>query len=235
MFGTPTPARFDPLLPSGGLAAEAAGDGAGRSNMTGLLALNLLLLAFFILLTALSSREGAKTRAVLDSVQDSFGGSRIVSDGGAGAPGAAGAESAEARLQAALGQLFQNMLPLVVRRETPQGAETYLELSAGTFFGPGRTAFQPGRRVLLERLAVALSQALGGGLDFQFQLLHSAGQGAAAARLATERTAAMAAELVRQGVAPARLTVGLFLSEERAARVRLVLQVRRPASDAGPA
>jgi len=223
-------ADFDPPPLDGGLSV--ADGGAGRSNMTSLLALKLLLLAFFILLTALSSRESLKARAVLDSVQDSFGGSLLLSDRNEGPASAAAAQTAEGRLQAALGQLFQNMLPLSGRQETSRGAEVFFELSAGTFFGPGRTAFQPGRRLLLERLAVALSQAAANGVDFEFQLLHSAGQGAAAAELATERTAAMAAELARQGVAPERLTVGLLPQEGRtaqASRVRLVLRVLRPA------
>jgi outer membrane protein OmpA-like peptidoglycan-associated protein len=158
----------------------------------------------------------------------------LLSDSADDQSSAAGAQSAEMRVQEALGQLFQNMLPLSGRRESRQGSEVFLELSAGTFFGPGRTAFQPGRRVLLERLAVALSQAAASGVDFELQLFHSAGQGAAAASLATERTAAMAAELARQGVAPARLTVGLLPPDGRAAaRVRIVLRVATAAAATG--
>lgn len=205
--------------------------GAARSNMTSLLALKLLLLAFFILLTSFSSRESLKTQAVLDSVQNSFGGSLLLSDSAQGQPSLAAAESAEARLQVALSQFFQDMLPLVRQRKTPQGVEMLMELSAGTFFGPGRTAFQPGRRLLLERLAVALSQAAESGVEFEFLLQHSAGQGAAAASLATERAASIAAELARQGVAPQRLTVGLLPQDGRsgpAAKVRMVLRLLRP-------
>ena len=212
------------------------GSGAGASNMTSLLALKLLLLAFFILLTAISSRESLKTQAVLASVHDTFSGGLLVAARTESRPLSDGPQSAAAKAQAALGQLFQSMLPLVEKAEGPRGSEMLLELSAGTFFGPGRTSFQPGRRVLLQRLAVALAQAEASGVDFEFSLLHSAGRSTAAAALATERAAAMAAELSRQGVAPERLVVGLLPDGELArqgARVRLLLQVKRTSAAAG--
>ena len=102
--------------------------------------------------------------------------------------------------------------------------------AACTFFASGGSSFQPGRRLLLQRLATALGAAERRGVDYEFALLHSNGRGAAEAALAAKRMAAMALELSRYGAAAQRVAVGLFPGageEKRGHRVRLVLRVNR--------
>jgi hypothetical protein len=201
------------------------------SNMTTMLGLMLLLLAFFILLNAMSSLEVMKANAVLESVHKTFSGRLGAQRNLAAQRTAADSLRASHEVQAVLGHLLEPLVPVVYKESTPRGPVMILELSAGTFFGPRRTSFQPGRRQLLQRLAGALGKAERRGVDYDFALLHSSGQDAGEATLATARMAAMATELTRHGAAEQRVTVGLFPRHGPANRgqsVRFVLRVNLP-------
>jgi len=211
-----------------GLAKTPRPTKGDDSSMATLLGLKLLLLAFFILLNAMSSLEALKANAVLQSVHNAFSGPLAVERNFAVERAANGLLPASDRVQAALGHLFQPLLPVVYKENSPRGSVLILELSAGTFFGPRRTSFQPGRRLLLQRLAGALGEAERGGVDYDFALLHSSGRDAGEATIATMRMAAMATELSRHGAAEQRVVVGLFPGrdeQKRGHQVRFVLRV----------
>ncbi len=149
-----------------GVAPVPPGPAPGRDpNIVALLSLKLLLLGFFILLNALSQYEEDRTRRVLISVNQAFDGRVDVRESEQDYPSALGPLEREASLLDAVGQLLDALLPAVRTTTSHDGTRLRLELSAGSIFQPGGTALQPGRALLLRRLAGALTAERRGELD----------------------------------------------------------------------
>ncbi|WP_119459774.1 hypothetical protein [Rhodospirillaceae bacterium SYSU D60014] len=126
----------------------------GNVTHATLLSLQLLLLAFFALLTALSSFEGDRSRLVIDSLQSAFA-SPLAE------PAARTAvERSEflvlQRLQEAVGDLVRTEIPLTRVARTEPGRAMRLDLPAEAFFGAGEARLNPMQRSLFERLVAAL-------------------------------------------------------------------------------
>lgn len=108
-----------------------------------------------------------------------------------------------------------------------------LELSKNAVFRAGESRLQPGRHLLLDRLAEALTAERFQALNYRVELLHGLGSAQdMARRLAAERVANLARQLAARGVPEDRLSVGTYRSETE--RVRFVLWIFEP-SPKGPA
>lgn len=196
----------------------------GDANIKGFLSLNLLLLAFFILLNARSSYEAIKVNAVLDSVYRAFNGRVPVETNLSTQSAAIGPLEQATFFIDKLGRLFDSMVPAVHRENTPRGPIMVLELSEGTIFRPGEITLQPGRQLLLERLVETLRETTSPLISYRFEVLHglTGGTGTNASQ-AFRRMSALAEYLVQQGVPLETLSVGTYAADQ--ARVRFVFRV----------
>ena len=213
-------------------ASRQHGDRRGDPGVVALLSLNLLLLGFFILLNALSQYEEQRARMVLESVNKAFNGRVDVPE--SHAPFAAGLGPLE-RTKAMIrqvGRLFRSLIPAVRSEVSADGARLQLELPAETLFQPAGVPLQPGRHLLLRRLAAALAGEDGAGLDYEVELLHGVPDDALAAlsaapseALEIQRMGALARLLVRLGVPADKLSVGLLPGQP--GKVQLVVEAYR--------
>lgn len=130
----------------------------GDKNIIALLSLKLLLLAFFILLTALSSFEEQKTRAVLESVNETFSGRSTPSRHSVSFTQALDNLDDKAELVAEIGKLFESVIPAIEKKIG--ASQKYLRLSMKTemLFNGGERDLASGRELLLKRLSDALQR-----------------------------------------------------------------------------
>ncbi len=205
-------------------------DGKERDlNLVAMLSLYLLLLAFFILLNALSRLESDRTRTVIESINEAF-------DGQVRAPSSAKPYSAAlgpledaAALIEELRQLFDSMLPAIASETAADGPVLRLELSAEVLFMPRSSALRGGRAPLIERIARALRKAENAGLFVELELFHglaaapSAAQ--AAAGLEVQRMGVLVRAFAERGVPAERLSVGVLA--DKAGIVQLIFRVYR--------
>ena len=138
--------------------AEGAHKGFGFGDgpiLIGLLGLQLILLAFFILLVSMSSFDTHRVRSVLDSVQVAF----------SQAPGAAGhddeAQGADAIALADIVDEIEGVLASALQLDRLQrmgeGAITF-DLPADAIFAPGTAHLLPTRGEMFARLVAALDR-----------------------------------------------------------------------------
>ena len=212
-------------------------------NIVALLSLQLLLLAFFILLNAMSKFEDEKTRRVLESVNDTFNGQVQAVRNAATYSGAIGSLDGGRSLVAELKRLFTSALPATRVLQTSRANLFRLELPAAKLFEAGSAELRSGRLGLLRRISDALKQRQALGQDFRLRWLH----GVASTRdrrlaaptprlLEIRRLGHVVEELLARGVAPERLAIGV----EPIGEGRMVLEIRLPegagaAADAGGA
>lgn len=199
-------------------------------NIVALLSLKLLLLGFFILLNALSQFEEDRSRSVIESINEAFNGrveareSLSNSSAGLGQLPDAVAVLQESR------ELFESLLPAVRSDSSAGGRRVRLELPAGTLFRRDQARLQPGRGLLLRRLAEALRRRTAKGEVFELTLLHGvpaaasgeADSQAALLALAIQRMDLMVRYLTRRGLAGERLSIGLLPGQPD--RMQLVVQ-----------
>lgn len=203
----------------------------GDPNILSLLSLKLLLLAFFILLNALSHFEEDRARKVLESVNEAFNGrveavrSLTIQSAGIG-----NLRESVAVVRVA-GELFQSMIPAVRVEVSARGKRVRLSLPATTLFRPGEEALQPGRGLLFGRLVHALEQERPLGPGYELELYHglpgkSADQGdqsGSVELLALRRMGVLARFLEAKGLPDEVLSVGLLPGREDT--VEIVVQV----------
>ena len=146
--------------------------GQSDPNVIALLSLKLLLLAFFILLNALSVIEDEKQRVVIDSVSQAFDGRiqayKNLSEQAAGAGQLSGARE----LANELADLLDATLPAIRLNEGAENSEVRVELPSSMLFARGATELNPGRDQLLRRLTKALLDANGKGAAFLLEVRH---------------------------------------------------------------
>lgn len=130
----------------------------GGSNIVLLLSLNLILLAFFILLNALSEFEEDRTRAVLESVNRTFSGKIEPSDSTEAIEGSLGALAEAEDMVRAVGSLFKAIIPSSRSSQTRQALSVRIELPATALFRPGKSRLRRERSVLIRRLAGLLTR-----------------------------------------------------------------------------
>ncbi len=200
-------------------------------NIVALLSLQLLLLAFFILLNALSKFEDEKTRRVLESVNDTFNGQVQAVRNASTYSGAIGSLDDGRSLVAELKRLFTTTLP-ATRVEQSSNANLFrLVLPATKLFEAGSAELRSGRLGLLNRISALLKKRQALGQGFRLRWLHGVETtrdrrlaAPAPSLLEIRRVGYVVDELLARGVEPARLAVGV----EPTGAGRMVLEIRLP-------
>ncbi len=193
-------------------------------NIVSLLSLKLILLAFFILLNALSHFEEDRARKVLESVNEAFNG-KVESDRSL-SPHSAGIGNLResVAIVRTTGELFQSMIPAVKLEVSARGRRVRLMLPATTLFRPEEEALQPGRGLLFQRLVYALEQERRLGPGYELELYHGLpAQPGADELLALRRMGLLARYLETTGLPDEALSIGLL--PDRGAFVEIVVQV----------
>ena len=200
-------------------------------NIVALLSLQLLLLAFFILLNALSKFEDEKTRRVLESVNDTFNGQVQAVRNASTYSGAIGSLDDGRSLVAELKRLFTTTLP-ATRVEQSSNANLFrLVLPATKLFEANSAELRSGRLGLLNRISALLKKRQALGQGFRLRWLHGV-ETTRDRRLAApapslheiRRVGYVVEELLARGVEPARLAIGV----EPTGAGRMVLEIRLP-------
>lgn len=207
-------------------AQPMRGGKGGDGNLVALLSLNLLLLAFFILLNGISQYEEQKTRAVLKSVNIAFSGRLSNLESSPQEPVTLAPISSARRSLEDVGRLVQSMMPAVRLDAASRGPALRLELSSAALFRPGQTELQPGRGLLLDRLARAIMKRYQAGDQLSVEFLHGVPAGsmtriaAAGPRsLELSRAGLFARLLTQRGLAPDMVSVGIVPGKPRIVQI----------------
>ncbi len=217
----------------------------GQSSIVLLLSLNLILLAFFILLNALSQFEQDKARVVLDSINKAFNGDITSPQSGSTYKASLGALPETEDLVNEVGSLFQSITPATSTKRTQRATVLRIDMPATTLVKPGQTGLKPSRKSLIRRLARALMRGTMAGLVLDLEIQHGvppflappglATPGPATPGLATlgqtpeiplavRRTETLARRLHAQGLPPEVLSLATLPA--RPETLRFVLTVR---------
>ena len=220
-------------------ATQAERVGRGDGNTILLLSLMLILLAFFILLNALSDFEEARTKQVIDSVNNAFRGQLEPVKVPALLNGSPGLLPEAEALVNEVGSLFESIIPAVRSTRTDHARVVHIDLPSGALFRVGDDNLRADRKLLIRRLARALLQRRAGGLAYKLAFMHGVPAGGAAGALREQevrRASGLATLLVEEGMAPELLSIGVLPG--RAGRVEFVLGFRDEsptAEESGPA
>ena len=192
-----------------------------------LLGLFLLLLAFFIVLNALSTFEATKARQVLESVGKTFSPHRAKP----GLSSRLGPRTGEALSLEEIERIVATEIPLARVEKPGDGRLLRLTLPVQALFQPDAAAFLTERSVLLDRMAAILAAPpTGVRYDLEFLL---GGEGAAltADALAVGRAGLFARRLRSRGAPADRIAIGAA----GVARDEVVLRfLIRPADEPRP-
>lgn len=195
------------------------------------LSLFLLLLAFFIMLNAMSTVEEGRSNKVLESVKRAFPSAlrKEISDNILDAdPGQVIGES----VRAALGTVFRELLPAVTVQVEPDGNPLFVSIPARRVYAPAAGGVTPVMEQLASRLAPIVNRPLAGSL-LTLQILYGT-DGSETAERRRElifRASETVHAFVDQEVDPAVISAGIEPRDPE--MVRLVFRTR-PAGQSGP-
>ncbi len=199
-------------------------------NIVALLSLKLLLLAFFILLSTISSFEEERTRAVMESVTTTFAGETPTPEFHQPTDAALGMlESATPALADQIESLFKATLPAVEMEQSSDGKVLRLEAPASSLFVVNSINLAPGRGVLIQRLANALTREDSTLEHFDLQFLHTVPEraGLASDSLPVLRTGIVVRSLEEQGLASADVATGLHpVGADEDGSERIIFEIR---------
>ncbi len=207
----------------------APGGAAETANET-FLALFLIVLAFFILLTSISKREEDRAKAVLGSLGSTFSENALVVTGPLDYTFGTGVYWTSGTAEKSMRGLFQSTFPLArISPYQPFGSLVF-EVPADEVFVSGGSLLQAQETDFLERLATILTHERPG-IVFETEITVFVTPEAARAEgdspvraLALARAGAFARALVDRGVTPARISAGI--AEGRPGLVRLAFYER---------
>lgn len=197
------------------------------SNIVLMLSLKLILVAFFIMLNAISEFEEARTRQVIDSVNKAFHGQIEPTNTPALLNGSPGLLPETKALINDVGSLFESLVPALRSTRTARTHTVHIELPSVALFRIGKDNLRADRKALVRRLAKALLRRRARDIVYKLEFLHGTpGDGAAGARRAQEirRVSAVASLLTDEGLTPELLSIGVLPG--RSGRVEFVLSVR---------
>lgn len=219
--------RLGATLPGSGVAAPApSSDPAGwsvapvaRGALALFLALYLLLLAFFIMLNALSSLESRRADAVMDSLSETFsraGGVRGPASGALPLDDLAGLGRAAETFIAVVSDLFQAVMPAARIVQVTPGRDVELLVRAEALFEPDAADLRPSRLAMLDSIVAALAVAPPG-LRFEMEAILQTGPAQAATpplptaadTLAVRRAGTVGRTMMARGATPGSVVVGL--------------------------
>ncbi len=201
-------------------SAQLSGKQGGENHIVLLLSLNLILLAFFILLNAMSNFESQKTEAVLDSVNRAFRGPIQTPRDADSAAASLGVLPLPQDLTNEIGSLFESFVPSARVKKTARATVMTVELPASELFRPGTSDIRPERKILIRRLARALMRDPGRIMKYELAFEHGtdgatspgagnpdAGGGDTARSV--QRGETVARYLIRQSIPHTALSIGL--------------------------
>ena len=198
-------------------AASTGHDTRSNSNITLLLSLNLILLAFFILLNSLADFEADRAQAVLASVKQAFNGKIETTGQLPTFSSSLGAlPEVEAKMQE-VGSLFEAIAPAAGAKSIRRASLVQVDFPASVLFRPASLRLRPGREVLLARLAQSLRKGSVGAPRYLLEILMGTGSQAAvdggptagSPSLQLRRAAVLAARLGAAGAPLDGLSIGL--------------------------
>jgi len=202
------------------------------NNIVLLLSLKLILLAFFILLNAISEFEEARTHRAIESVTKTFRGQIESINAPALLDGSPGILPEAEALINEVGSLFESLVPAMHSTRTAHTRIVHIEMPSVAFFQIGKDSLRPERRELIRRLAKALLSRNMRDLVYKLEFLHGVPEdGATGARRTQEirRASGLVARLMEEGMAPGLLSIGVLPGKP--GRVEFVLSVRDDSSD----
>ena len=197
-----------------------------------LLSLNLILLAFFILLNSLADFEADRARAVLASVKQAFSGKvEAVGQLPSHSSSLGALPEVEAKLRE-VGSLFEAMAPAARVKSIRRASSVRVDVPADALFKPGSQHLRRGREALLERLAESLRKSPEGASRYLLEILVGTGSQAVddggattgSGSLDLRRAAVLAARLSAEGVPLDSLSTGL--RPGAAGRLSFVVRLR---------
>ncbi|WP_120496243.1 flagellar motor protein MotB [Kiloniella sp. EL199] len=200
----------------------------GDRNYVALLSLKLLLLAFFIMLNALSSYEEEKARAVLESVNNTFQGDASHMERHASFDQALDNIDDKSDLVVEIERLFETTIPAVEREQGSTQNFLRLRLPVRAMFLEDEVDLASGRELLLKRLAQSLQKLDLEERYYEFEFLYGTAarntdSQAELSDLILKRLEAVANEIVAAGILKNRLVVGL--QPNRAGSVFVVIRI----------
>jgi flagellar motor protein MotB len=171
------------------------------------LALYLILLAFFILLNAHASPSERKTQAVLETFQPAFVITQVAADAAA-----LSTTAVDVRLL----EVFRSHLPSGDWQMQTLEGRIEITLPARKAFSADSAVLQPGRISLVRRLGEVIGEAQNiTGLTVAMSI------GGIDNALARRRAAALARDLVRNGIMPTRFEAGTGRTSADTISIRL--------------
>ncbi|WP_417454237.1 flagellar motor protein MotB [Kiloniella sp.] len=200
----------------------------GDRNYVALLSLKLLLLAFFIMLNAISSYEEEKARAVLESVNNTFRGDASHMERHASFDQALDNLDDQTDLITEIERLFETTIPAVEREQGSTQNFLRLKLPVEALFYRDEVELASGRELLLKRLAASLQKVDVEGGYYEFEFLYGTsvrqdeGQ-KSLLDLMLRRLEVVAIEALDAGIPKERLVVGL--QPNRAGYVFVVIRL----------
>lgn len=195
--------------------------GQSNSHIVALLSLKILLLAFFILLNALSSFEEERQAAVVDSVRQAFKGVLPAPHNLRAAPAAIDVFDGSEQVVDELHKLFSDHLPLVERADSPGSVTLRADLPVADIFAEDDAELTPEGAEVLRLMAAVLDDPRFAETRYRIDVLYGLDrglQGGLPPRLAVTRAGALVRGLEGQGLDPRRLSTGFlpdFASELR--------------------
>lgn len=196
---------------AGGSPPPAQGQGNG--NVIALLSLNILLLAFFILLNSMATFEEERRDAVMESVREAFQGllpaERNLSDLQAGVDLFEGASD----VINSLNQLFGDNLPLVESQDDSGRWLMKVDMPVADLFSDEGDALRPDGAETLRLIAGVLTDPQLAEPGYQVDVLYGLSgpaSGVEGNREAMRRAGALVRELQRQGMPADHLSAGLL-------------------------
>ncbi|WP_299616712.1 hypothetical protein [Pelagibius sp.] len=212
------------------------GQQQSNSHIMALLSLKVLLLAFFILLNALSNFEHERSTAVLESVREAFRG--IVPADHSRSSEAAALDIFEGQedIAEALGRLFDDTLPVVQRSDAANTRTLQVDMPAGDLFADNSPVVSGQGLDTLKAIAAVLTDERYADQDYQVDFLYGLEAGDAATPghlLELRRAGALVRTLEQDAVPSAHLSTGFMPSFSGQVRIHFTLPL--PNSDGRPA
>lgn len=206
----------------------------GDSTTPIFLALYLIILAFFILMNAISSRQEARSDAVLGSLGATFSEPALVATGPFDVAPGSGVFSAIADFENTVRALFEAEFPFVKVSPYQPFGQMQVEIPVESIYAPGRTTPLAEQAPFFDRLAAALNREIPGH-HFEAELLIAlpvaeARNPTPERAIAVERAGAFARQLDARNVSANHVSVGI--EEGDPAMLRLLFFARAAGEDA---
>ncbi len=210
---------------------SAKGNASERTNVL-LLGLYLIVLAFFIMLNAISHREDLRSKAVMGSVNSSFSAEPELVTGLIQATARYKSTPAEQQALDSVRRLFVSALPLAVYPASQPHDQITVLLPAEELFKPGTALPRMEMEAMLAQLAELVS-ANHSGKYFEIEIIPRSGEARLdGADLTLRRAGALVSDLRSRGVPAERLAAGVARGDSE--QVMLSFFLRAPAESLPP-